>query len=103
MWKPKQGEMVSVPQGEREFIAVTSKGSYLCWDENKAYASAFYTNDCSEIKPELVIERRWKWLFDENDRTLMSSSYMPEKFAKANGFQNWYKSEDYIDVQLKEK
>lgn len=55
------------------------------------------------VEPEPTIERRWRWLLDGEEYTVISSSFMSDNYVKNNSYmtQDWYKSDQYIEVEIK--
>jgi len=102
-WEPTPGEMINTPMGIREFLALSSEETYICWTPRKTNTGVYPSHLCSEIKPEPIIERRWIWLRDVAEgHTVSTASYFSAAYANINyaKLDGWYRSEHYIDVDV---
>jgi hypothetical protein len=60
------------------------------------------TNHEYRVKPELKVERRWRYAKDADECTITSHAYVTDSHAKDSRYpeSGWYKLDDYIDVEV---
>lgn len=55
-------------------------------------------------QPKPIIERRWKWRRDYEGYTTVTIDYFSDTYKDVSVYENdgWYKSDMYIDVEIKQ-
>ena len=92
---PKQGEMIFLPELEkqREFIAMTSNGKYLCWGNDKTYTRIW--NSAEPIPEKPVYYYQYERI--NNLGKIILSNFMTDETAKATildcNVNTWYRIE----------
>ena len=85
----KQGDMVKPIDlngdfvGECEFISMTSDNCYLCWNEDKKTANAWYK--VKKIEPIEPVEYYYQWekLYEGS---IITSNYITDNRAESGGY-----------------
>ena len=89
---PKQGEVVIDNwNNEVEFLVMTSKGCYLCWNEDKT--ETFSCNKVSKKPEETVCYYRWESL---RSGIIHTSLYITDEYALKHNYTKelgWHRLE----------